>query len=184
MALPKTKRGSQFVEPRVDIQTQVTALLDVLDEDIRHVEDTLVRLDTLRELLIKRDNDALEKLLVETRKQSENYVATELRRQGVRRDLAKELGWTERDLTVTKLLPHVAEPLAGALTERQTRLKALISRLKREHTLTAMLILDCRRFNRSLLDVFLGPAAKTGAVYSPTGSVRPPTGTALLNMQF
>lgn len=184
MALPKTKMDSQLTKTRVDIQTQVTALLDVLDEDTRHIEDTLARLDMLRGLLIKRDHAALEKLLVETRNQSEDCAATELRRQGVRRDLAKELGWTEKDLTVTKLLAHVAEPLATALAERQTRLKGLIVRLKREHTLTAMLILDCRKFNRSLLQVFLGPAGKMDATYSPTGSVRQPTGTALLNMQF
>lgn len=184
MALSRTKTDSRLMEPCAEIQSQVTALLDVLDEDTRHVEDTLARLDALRGLLIKRDHAALEKLLVETRNQSENYAATESRRQGVRRDLAKELGWTERDLTVTKLLPHVAEPLASALAERQTKLKALIVRLKREHTLTAMLILDCRKFNRSLLQVFLGPAGKTGTMYSPTGAVKHPAGTTLLNMQF
>ena len=40
------------------VETKVEALLDVLDQDIRHIEATLSRLDVLRTLLIKRD-DAL-----------------------------------------------------------------------------------------------------------------------------
>jgi len=184
MALPTTKAHPQRVELRSDIHPQVTALLDVLDEDIRHVEATLVRLDALRGLLIKRDDGALEKLLEETRRQGETYVATELRRQELRQDLARLLGRKERELTVSSLLTHVTGPLGAALAERQARLKILIARLKREHTLTALLISDCRRFNRSLLQLFLGPAAKAGTTYSPAGTAKHPTGTALLNMQF
>lgn len=184
MALPTTKRNSSRDERCPDIHTQVTALLDVLDEDIRHVETTLVRLDTLRGLLIKRDDGALERLLEETRRQGEAHVATEHRREELRQDLAHVLGWTERELTVSNLLTQVTGDLGTALAQRQTRLKVLIAQLKREHTLTALLISDCRRFNRSLLQVFLGPAGKTGTTYSPSGAAKHPTGTALLNMQF
>jgi len=166
------------------IETHVTALLDVLDDDIRHVETSLLRLDALRGLLIKRDDEALAKLLEEVHRQGEAYAVTECRRQELRCDLAKDLGWKEKELTLTKLLTRLTGHSRTALAERQTRLKTLIAQLKREHALTTLLIADCGRFNRSLLQVFLGPVGKAGTTYSPTGAARHPTGTALLNLQF
>ncbi len=184
MGLPRMEGDCHREERRVAVQTRVTVLLDVLDEDIRHVETTLVKLDTLRGLLIKRDDGALERLLEDIHKRGEEYAATERRRQDLRRDLATDLGWKEGDVTMTNLLTQVAGHLRSALAERQTRLKVLIARLKREHALTALLISDCGRFNRSLLQVFLGPFGKAGATYSPTGAAQRPAGMALLNMQF
>jgi hypothetical protein len=165
-------------------RARVVALLGVLDEDIRHVETTLLRLDTLRGLLIKRDDGALEKLLEEIHRQSETYAATERRRLELRRELAADLGCPERDLTVSELLTRLTGPDRAALAERQMRLKILIAQLKREHALTSLLISDCAKFNRSLLRVFFGPAGKTGTTYSPTGAAQHPTGVALLNMQL
>ncbi len=166
------------------IQTRVTALLGVLDEDIQHIEATLLRLDLLRGLLIKRDDKALEKLLEEIHTQGETYAATENKRQELRHELARALGFPGRDLTLSELRTRVAGQDGVALAERQTRLKALVARLKREHKVTALLIGDCARFNRSLLRIFFGPTARTGPTYSAAGVVRHPTGTAVLNMQF
>ena len=184
MALRKMKRDPRREGPRPEIHAQVAALLDVLDEDIQHVEASLARLDTLRKLLIKRDDVALGALLEEIRGQGESRPAVDRRRQELRRELASSLGWQENEVTVTNLLDHVTEDLGATLAERQKRLQNLIVRLKREHTLTAMLILDCRRFNRSLLQVFFGPAGQTGTTYNATGAARHPTGTTMLNMQF
>ena len=177
---PPTMRESGCSE----VEARVAALLSVLDEDIRHVEATLLRLDRLRGLLIKRDDGALEVLLEEIRQEGETYGTTERRRQEIRRDLAADLGCEERDLTLSVLLTRLTKDRRAAMEERQTRLKTLIGRLKREHTLTTLLITDCARFNRALLQVFFGPAVKTGTMYSPAGVAKHATGTALLNMQF
>jgi hypothetical protein len=184
MVLPTTKRDPHRDGPDLGRQARVAALLDVLDEDIRHVEATLLRLDKLRGLLIKRDDASLEKLLEEIHREGETYAATERRRQELRRELAADLGCTEKDLTVSDLLTRLTGEGRAALAQRQMRLKVLIAQLKREHTLTNLLIADCAKFNRSLLRVFFGPAGKAGVTYSPTGAARHPTGTALLNMQF
>lgn len=166
------------------IQTRVTALLGVLDEDIGHIEATLLRLDQLRKLLIKRDDKSLEQLLEEIQTQGETYAATESKRQELRHEMAMVLGFQDRDLTLSELVACVGGPDGTALAERQTRLKSLVARLKREHKVTTLLIADCARFNRSLLRVFFGPTARTGPTYSATGTVRHPTGTAVLNMRF
>lgn len=167
-----------------EIREKMTALLGVLDEDIQHIEATLLRLDLLRGLLIKRDDKALEKLLAEIQTQGETYVATESKRQELRQEMAMALGLQERDLTLSELVACVGREDGAALAQRQIRLKNLIARLQREHKATALLIADCAKFNRSLLRIFFGPAVKTGPTYSAAGVVRHPTGTAVLNMQL
>jgi hypothetical protein len=184
MASPTTKGNTGRQGSALGCQARTAALVSVLDEDIRHVEATLVQLDTLRGLLIKRDDRALEKLLEEIHLRGEAYAATECRRQELRRELAAELGRSEGDLTLSELLAQLTGPDRTALAERQRRLKVLIAQLKREHTLTSLLISDCAKFNRSLLRVFFGPAGKTGTMYGSTGAAKHPTGTALLNMQL
>lgn len=184
MAGATTKRDARHDGRDPEIQARVAALLSVLDEDIRHIEATLLRLDALRGSLIKRDDEGLRKLLEEIQEQSQAYAATELRRQTLRRELAAGLGLPDGDLTLSGLVSRLTGQDRASVAERQTRLKFLVARLKREHTQTSLLIADCAKFNRSLLRVFLGPDGKTGTTYSPTGAARHPTGVALLNMQL
>jgi hypothetical protein len=174
------------------MEAGIAALLDVLDEDIRHLESTISRLDTLRSLLIKRDNGALEKLLDGIRQQADAYKTNEHKRQQLRSDLAADLGCTQRDLTLSKLQGELAGPTCpdtqrrcgAALADRQTRLRSLAARLKREYTLTMLLVRDCTRFNRSLMKVFFGSGGRGGARYSPTGAAKHEIGTTLMSMQF
>jgi hypothetical protein len=170
--------------PLPKLDDQVSELLSVLDEEVGHIEAALIRLDTLRTLLIKRDDTALAKLLEDIHRQGETHAATERKRQTLRDDLAKNLGWNRSDLTLSRLQAHLAEPGRTALARRQRRLHALIGQLRREHTLTVLLLSDCAKFNRSLLRAFFGPAAGAGTTYSPTGAAQHAAGTTLLNMQF
>lgn len=165
-------------------ETKITALLDVLDADIRHVEMVLSRLDALRGLLIKRDDGGLECLLEDIQRQSEARLANEQKRQTLRGELAAELGCRGEELTLSVLRGKLAGPSRSALAERQTRLKTLVEQLKREHTLTTLLIADCARFNRSLMRAFLGLTGRGSMMYGPSGAAQPQGGAALMNLQY
>jgi hypothetical protein len=172
-------------------ETRMAALLDVLDEDIRHLEYTLSRLDTLRALLIKKEDAALRRLLEEIRRRAETYQANEQKRQQLRRDLAADLGCPPGEVTLSQLVtelsgstcPDAVRRYGAAVADRQARLRSLAARLKREYTLTVLLVRDCVRFNRSLLAVFFGSGGR-GTTYSPTGAARPPADAALMNMKL
>lgn len=174
------------------LETRIAALLDVLEADIRHLEYTLARLDTLRSLLIKREEAALHQLLEEIRRQAEAYEANEQERQQLRRDLAADLGCRESDLTLSTLQRELNGPsrraaqtrYGAALAQRQARLRSLAAQLKREYTLTVLLVRDCVRFNRSLLQAFLGTGGRGGATYSPSGAAKQEISTILMSMQF
>jgi hypothetical protein len=166
------------------LETKTMALLEVLEADIRHVENVLSRLDTLRTLLIRREDAALEQLLGEVRQESDVYRGNEQKRQQLRRDLAAELGCTERELTLSKLQSHLTGWTRDAVADRQARLRALTGQLKRQYTLTVLLLRDCTRFNRSLLRAFFGSSGRGGTTYSATGTEKRSTPEALMNAKL
>ncbi len=174
------------------VEKKVTALLEVLDADGRHLESALSRLDQLRSLLIRRENAALERLLGEIHQQADAYRAMEQKRQQLRRDLALDLGCTEGELTLSRLrqvltsstCSEAQRRLAAAVADRQARLRSLAAQIRREHSLTALLLREAARFNQSLLRVFLGSAGRGCATYSPTGAAHRDAGAALMSMQF
>ncbi len=174
------------------VENKVTALLEVLDADVRHLESALSRLDLLRSSLVRRENAALERLLGDIQQQAEAYRAIEQERQQLRRDLALDLGCTEGELTLSRLRKELTaracteaqRRLAGVVADRQARLRSLAAQVRREHSLTALLLREVARFNQSLLRVFLGSADRGCATYSPTGTAHRDAGAALMSMQF
>jgi len=169
---------------RLVTETKIEMLLHLLDEDIRHVEVVLTRLDTLRTLLLKRDDKRLESLLEEIRQQADTYAAHEQQRQMLRGGLAAELGCRPNDLTLSKLKGQLSGPHRMALAERQTRLRALIAQLQREHMLTTLLIADCARFNRALRRALFGVLGHGNVTYRPTGATQPQGGASLMSLQL
>ncbi len=165
-------------------ERKTTALLEVLDEDIRHVESVLLRLDTLRTLLIRREDAALEQLLGDLRQESDVYRRNEQKRQQLRCDLAAELGCTEGELTLSALQSHLAGWTRDAVADRQTRLRSLTAQLKHQYTLTVLLLRDCTRLNRSLLRAFFGSGGRGRTSYSATGAEKRPTPEALISMEL
>lgn len=165
-------------------ETRIQALLDVLDEDIRHVETVLTRLEALRSLLIQRDDAGLERLLEESRQQAETYAANEQKRLELRRDLAVQFGWRECAVTLSRLQERLSGPSRAAVAGRQARLKALVEQLKREHTLTTALLADCARFNRLLMQALFGVSRKGSTTYSATGTAQHAADLSLMNLRF
>jgi len=166
------------------VETNVERLLGVLDGDIRHLETTLVQLDALRGLLIKRDDAALEQLLAEIRGRTDAYAANEQARQMLRADLALALGCDAGRLTLSNLQSMLPEPQRTAVAARQKRLGSLIVELKREYTLTAVLVSDCARFNRTLVRAFFGTGSQAGVLYNPSGQARQQTSATLMSLQL
>lgn len=166
------------------MDVKVQALLDVLDEDIRDIEATLLRLDALRTMLVKRDDAGLERLLEDIRRQSESHAVNERKRQDLRAELAVAAGCGPGDLTLSKLRAHLPEPSRTAVAQRQNRLRSLVAQLKREHLLTTVLLSDCTRFNRSLMQTFFGLSGTGNVTYSPSGAARHRSDTTLVSLKY
>jgi len=166
------------------VETKVEQLLVVLDEDVRHLETTLSQLDTLRGLLVRRDDAALEQLLGDIRGRTEAHAANEHRRQRLRADLALMLECNTGRFTLSKLESMLPEPQRAAVGSRREKLNTLIRDLKREYTLTTLLLSDCARFNRTLMRALFGTGHQAGVIYSPSGEARQQMNTTLMSLQL
>ncbi|MHC4740007.1 MAG: flagellar export chaperone FlgN [Planctomycetota bacterium] len=163
---------------------KIGELLAILDRDIEHIQDSLLRLDKLRTLLIKPNNESLDRLLENIQADSDSYAANETKRQSIRRELAATLGCDVEQMTLSKLETHLEGQEKDQIVEKKTKLKLLTEELKKEHLSTAMLLSDCARFNSLLLKTIFD-FGKAGTVYyNSNGSAKRQSDAAFVNLQF
>jgi hypothetical protein len=168
----------------VEIEGKIDELLVVLDKDIQHIEESLLRLNELRGLVVKRDDAALGKLLGSIQAESNGYGSHELKRQSIRKELAIALDCDVEQMTLSRLEAVLPEERRVQVTEKKVKLKSLAGQLKKEHLRTAMLLSDCARFN-SLLLKSIFDLGKTGMVYyNSDGATKRQTDTAFVNLEF
>jgi hypothetical protein len=167
-----------------ELEVQVKSLLAILNEEIGHLRTALLRLDRLRSLLIRRDDAGLENLLTDLTSEAEAYAANERARESLRRQIANQLRCDSKKVTLTVLAQSVPEGQKNDVVACQTKLKSLIGQFKREHLLTSLLIADCARFNRALINAFLGQSGRGNTCYDAAGAVARPSGAALMNLHF
>ncbi len=166
------------------IEDKIDELLTVLDEDIRHIENSLSWLNELRTLVIRRDDAALQRLLESMRIEVDSYASNESRRRSIRKELAVALGCRCEEVTLSGLEPALPQEKAEQVTYRKTVLKKLIEQIKKEYRSTTLLLLDCARFNNLLLRAVFDLGKAETVYYNSDGAARRRTDTSLLNMRF
>ncbi|NIP26136.1 MAG: hypothetical protein GWN67_12645 [Phycisphaerae bacterium] len=168
----------------ISIEDKVDELLLVLDEDIRHIQQSLSRLNELRSLVIKRDDVSLGKLLETIRSESEGYRKHELHRQSIRKELADALGCGLGQMTLSTLEAGLPKEKKEQVTEKKAKLNSLIKELKKEHLSTALLLSECARFNKMLLESIFNFGNTRTVYYGSNGATKQQNDTAFVNLQF
>jgi hypothetical protein len=168
----------------ISIEDKVDELLLVLDEDIRHIQQSLSRLNELRSMVIKRDDVTLGKLLELIRSESEGYRSHELKRQSIRKELAGALGFGLAQMTLSTLEASLPKGKKEQVTEKKAKLTSLIRELKKEHLSTALLLSECARFNRMLLKGVFNLGNTKTVYYGSNGATKQQSNMAFVNLQF
>jgi hypothetical protein len=168
----------------IEIEDKVNQLLNILDNDIRHIQDTLSRLNELRGFIVKRDDTSLQKLLESIRSESDSYKENELNRRSLRNELAAALDCDLRQMTLSRLAEELPEELKSQIVRKKTELKMLAGKLKNEHLCTVMLLSDCARFNNTLLKSVLELGQAKTITYSSRGLAQRQADSAFMNLQF
>lgn len=169
---------------QVLIDEKIDELLCILDKDAERLRVSLLRLDELRALLVKRDEKALARLLENIRMEIDGHKDLEDRRQLIRQELAIILKCDFSQVTLTRLASEVDGEKSERITSKKAELQSLATRLKEEHLRTMMLLSDCSRINSVLLNGILN-FTRTGTVtYSNNGKAKRHSETAFVNMQF
>jgi len=166
------------------LSSNVDDMLGVLERDVQHIERTLLFLNELRGLVIKRDEQNLGRLLEEIRAEAQDYSANEQRRRTIRGQLAVLLGYKPEELTLSVLRMRLDKPAKSAVAEKQDRLRTLAQRLQREYIATASLLSDCARINSRLLKVIF-ERSRTGLVcYDSQGTAARESDAAFMSMRI
>jgi len=162
----------------------VEDLLDVLNRDIQHIEQSLTYLDSLRSMLIKRDEPGLNALLHHIRTDTDTYTGLELERQRLRQELAQLLDLDFTALTLSRLAALLPEPLAQRVSCKRKLLRERVEQLSREHLSTAWLLKDFQRFNQALFHAIFNDGKNTTLTYGANGLKQRHAQHNLMNMQF
>lgn len=167
-----------------DIDLQVDELLKCTEADAQRLQNSLSLLDDLRKLVIKRDEAGLHRLLKAIQALPKGGADIQAQREATRRRLAEMLGWEIRETTLSRLETVVSEPRRHAIAERKAQLMSLTMSLRTEYSRTAILLSECARFNRLLLDNILQSGRITGVTYTSDGSKKQQSQTAFVDMHF
>jgi len=167
-----------------EIEDKVDELLACLDKDSRHIQESLLQLNKLRSLVIKRDDAGLGTLLKIIQAESDSYRNHESKRQTIRKELANAFGCNTKQMTLSALEASLPKEKKVQVTKKKAKLMSLIEELKKEYLSTTLLLSECTRFNNLLLKSIFN-LGKTGTVYyNSNGATKQQTDMAFVNLQL
>ena len=157
----------------ISLEGMAEKLLTVLDEDIGHLENTISTLNELRSLVIKRDDTGLAKLFEDVEAKVTSHAANESRRQSIRRELADARGYQHaEEVTLSRLEAVLPAETTAQVVHRRTKLQSLVGELRKEYSATVLLMADCSRLNRLLLESIFALNRSGAITYEADGTMR------------
>jgi len=166
------------------IEDKVDQLLACLDQDVQRMQESLLQLNEMRRLVIKRDEAALGKLLESIQAGAGSYRIHESNRKSIRKELAENLGCGIEQMTLSTLQASLPEAKKDRVTLMKTKLRSLSVELKKEYMSTALLLSECARFNNLLLKGIFNLGKTESIHYTSNGKTRRQIDTAFVNLQI
>ena len=166
------------------LQQKAQTLLGVLQQDVRHIEQSLDFLDRLRSLLIKRDEQGLKALLQEIQQENETYRHHERRRDQLRQELATLTACLPAEMTLSHLETYLESTTRRDIRQCKLHLRDLSRRLQAEYRATTLLLHDLSRLNRALFKAIFQPPNAPPMTYGVNGSLKRDNRLGMLNLSF
>lgn len=161
---------------------QIDELLVYLDCQALALERVLAFLDEFRRALIRRDTGALERMREQLDEEGRIGSEMETRRRHLMEQFAAAMGCRVEQVCLSEICRRCEPMQQVPLRERQERLKELTARLRQQHLATELLVRECARLNRRLLEVLTGQPAG-GGLYDAHGRVGGMNSTGLVKMK-
>jgi polyhydroxyalkanoate synthesis regulator protein len=155
----------------IGIEELVDEMLECLDIDIEHIKQNLSRLNELRSLVIKRDDDGLRKIFDSIHTNSESYNEHEMTRHVVRKKIADFLGCNISQVTLSILETKLDVNKKNQVKIKKEQLKSLVEIFKREYANTIVLVSECARFNRLMIKNIFNYGKAATVVYDAKGTI-------------
>jgi hypothetical protein len=166
------------------ISVKIAQMICCLVKDVQHIEHILENLDKIRALVLKRDEDTLKELLEQTQAKVDEYKNQESDRQLICMELARLLNLNVKQFTLSKLEQLLPEKLRAQVQEKRIKIRSLTNRLKKEHLNTVLLLAECARFNRMVLNGIFRFGKKGVVTYSSSGTTRQQASKSFMNFNM
>ena len=165
------------------MQSLIEQLLSLLDEDISVLNLRCSQLESLSQAILHRDDETLDDLLNEMEKAQQVQTITDVKLRAIRQAIANAVGRDVKELRLSRLIGELTAEQNLALDYRRQQIVLLTEKLRRQHLETAVVLSECARVNRMLLET-LFPEGSTVTTYSTDGANpwRPDVG--LVNAEF
>lgn len=154
-----------------ETQPLVDELLAALDEELVVLDTKCRHLKALSEHLVARDNDGAEVLMQQMELAEADQRQADHRLGAAGGLLAGNLGLSPGSARLSDLIPLLPPDVGRTLQAKRQQLVDGASRLRRRHLETAMLLGECMRINRTLLEAFK-PSCQSVVTYGVGGSDR------------
>jgi hypothetical protein len=146
-------------------------LFAFLDDSVLSMQHMLGKLNELRAAVIRRDQDTLQQMSDQMPEMAALQDGMQRRQRQICQAFAGPLNCPADKINLSYLASFLEPPKAGELKTKQRLLKDLISRLSRERLATQLLLRECERLNRMILDGMIGKANQT-CTYGSAGRVQ------------
>lgn len=138
----------------------------ILDEQIELVEQRLAHMHRLAGTILSRDEKAMEQLLGEMEQAQQTQALADVKLSAIRHNLARAAGLPPKDVSLSGLLPRLSSGQAAPIRRRRELILQLTGELRKQHLSTAILLCECSRVNRLMLDALLGGPQSVGTYQS------------------
>jgi hypothetical protein len=157
-----------MIMPNADVDALVARLLELLEEEAVLLSSRRDRLAGLSSALAESDDLRLERFLEEMERELASPGQREKVMVDLLRRLAEAMGCAEESRSLRGLASRLPPRHRPSVLGARGRLLERARELRNQHRQTAMLLAECARLNRALLDA-LFPEAQTVGTYDSAG---------------
>ena len=156
----------------------ISAFAAGMDEEIELLELKGKHLEALSEAILGRDDESLSVLLGQMEQAQQLQTATDERLSAIRLEIANVQAWPVEMVTATRLASQLSGQARSMIEDSRRRIVELAEQVRKQHLETALLLAECARINRMLLEGLFGQQSQPLKTYSRDGNStwRPETG--------
>jgi hypothetical protein len=163
---------------------QLTAeLFAFLDDSVLSTQHMLDQLNELRAAVIRRDQNMLQQMSDQMQEMTVLRDGMQRRQQQLCRAFAGPLNCPPEKINLSYLALFLESSKADELKTKQRLLQELVGRLSVQRRATELLLRECERLNRIILDGMIGRANQT-CTYGSAGRVQRQLHCAILNTRI
>lgn len=161
-----------------DIAQLIAAFVAGMNEEIELLELKGAHLEALSTAILARDDEALPEVMRQMEQAQVLQDATDQKLLVIRSEIANVLAWPLELVTATKLAAQITGPNKTFVEQSRQRIIEIAGQVRKQHLETVLLLAECTKINRMLLEGLFGSQAQPLHTYGRSGhnTWRPDTG--------